>query len=216
MLGLHCRVGFAWGEWGLLSSCGVRASHCGSFSCGTQALGCLGFSSCGPHALEHRLSSCGVWAYLLRGMWDPPGPGIEPTSPALAGGLFTTEPPGKPPDGEFMRMFRKVWGPWETLCYCWEQLFWYTARSNSTPVWEAWHVPLSPGVVTCYTSPSSQTSVQWQMKGEKVQLPASPHCLCCPRHKAPCLVFPLLLEKVLIHLGHSHPQEVHVFRHQGI
>ena len=29
-------------------------------------------------------------------MWDLPGPGIEPVSPALAGGLFTTEPPGKP------------------------------------------------------------------------------------------------------------------------
>ena len=25
-------------------------------------------------------------------------PGIEPTSPALAGGFFTTEPPGKPID----------------------------------------------------------------------------------------------------------------------
>ena len=29
-------------------------------------------------------------------MWDLPGPGIEPVSPALAGGFFTTEPPGKP------------------------------------------------------------------------------------------------------------------------
>ena len=28
------------GEWGLLSSCGVWASHCGSFSsCGAQTLG---------------------------------------------------------------------------------------------------------------------------------------------------------------------------------
>ena len=27
---------------------------------------------------------------------DLPDPGIEPTSPALAGGSFTTEPPGKP------------------------------------------------------------------------------------------------------------------------
>ena len=27
---------------------------------------------------------------------DPPDPGIEPTSPALAGRFFTTEPPGKP------------------------------------------------------------------------------------------------------------------------
>ena len=26
---------------------------------------------------------------------DLPDPGIEPVSPALAGGLFTTEPPGK-------------------------------------------------------------------------------------------------------------------------
>ena len=27
---------------------------------------------------------------------DLPNPGIEPESPALAGGFFTTEPPGKP------------------------------------------------------------------------------------------------------------------------
>jgi len=27
---------------------------------------------------------------------DLPDPGIEPTSPALAGGFFTTELPGKP------------------------------------------------------------------------------------------------------------------------
>ena len=44
----------------------------------------------------HRLSSCGPRAQSLRGMWDPPGPGLEPVSPALAGGLSTTAPPGKP------------------------------------------------------------------------------------------------------------------------
>ena len=39
-------------------------------------------------------------------MWDLSGPGIEPMSPALAGGFFTTEPPGKPPDPSFIqRMF---------------------------------------------------------------------------------------------------------------
>ena len=32
---------------------------------------------------------------LFCGMRDLPGPGIEPVSPALAGGFFTTEPPGK-------------------------------------------------------------------------------------------------------------------------
>ena len=29
-------------------------------------------------------------------MWDLPGPGLEPMSPALAGGFLTTVPPGKP------------------------------------------------------------------------------------------------------------------------
>ena len=29
-------------------------------------------------------------------MWDLPGPGLKPMSPALAGGFLTTAPPGKP------------------------------------------------------------------------------------------------------------------------
>ena len=56
-----------------------------------------GFSSCGSRALERRLNSCGSWALLLRGMWDLPGPGLEPMYPPLAGGFLTTEPRGKPP-----------------------------------------------------------------------------------------------------------------------
>ena len=43
-----------------------------------------------------RLSSCGSRAQLLRGMWDLLRPGLEPMSPALAGRLSTTAPPGKP------------------------------------------------------------------------------------------------------------------------
>ena len=43
-----------------------------------------------------RLSSCGSRAQLLCGMWDLPRPGLEPVSPALAGRLSTTAPPGKP------------------------------------------------------------------------------------------------------------------------
>ena len=35
-------------------------------------------------------------AKLLCGMWDISGSDIEPILPALAGGFFTTEPPGKP------------------------------------------------------------------------------------------------------------------------
>ena len=60
------------------------------------AAGALGLSSCVSWAVEHRLSNCGTQAQLLHGMWDLPRSGIEPVSPALAGGFFTTEPPGKP------------------------------------------------------------------------------------------------------------------------
>ena len=43
-----------------------------------------------------RLSNCGSRAQPLRSMWDLPRPGLEPVSPASAGRLSTTEPPGKP------------------------------------------------------------------------------------------------------------------------
>ena len=49
------------------------------------------------HRLQtHRLSNCGSRAQLLRGIWDPPRPGLEPVSPALAGRFSTTAPSGKP------------------------------------------------------------------------------------------------------------------------
>ena len=98
-------MGFLWlRRAGTTLCCGARASHCGGFSCcGAQALGAwasvvvaCGLSSCGSRALEHRLGSCGAGAWLLRGMWDLPGLGLEPMSPALADGFSTTAPPGKP------------------------------------------------------------------------------------------------------------------------
>ena len=59
------------------------------------------FTTAAPPVAEHRLqtrrlSSCGSRAQVLRGMWDPPRPGLEPVSPALAGRFSTTAPPGKP------------------------------------------------------------------------------------------------------------------------
>ena len=74
-------VGVSW--WGLLLL----------WSTGSRR---VGFSSCGSQALERRLSSCGAKASLLRSMWDLPGPGLEPVSPALAGGFLTTVSPTKP------------------------------------------------------------------------------------------------------------------------
>ena len=59
------------------------------------------------HRLQtRRLSNCGSRAQFLRGMWDPPRPGIEPVSPALAGRLSTTAPPGKPPISIFLNLPR--------------------------------------------------------------------------------------------------------------
>ena len=53
-----------------------------------------------------RLSSCGLRAQLLRSMWDLPGPGLEPVSPALADGFSTTAPPGKPLNHSYNMVFR--------------------------------------------------------------------------------------------------------------
>ena len=58
-----------------------------------------------PWALKHRFSTCGPWADLLRGTWHLPGPGIEPTSPALAGGFLTSGPPGRSPLKFLLREF---------------------------------------------------------------------------------------------------------------
>ena len=71
--------------------CGAWASHCGGFSCGARALGTRA-----SVVVAHGLSNCGARAQLLRGMWDLPGPRLEPVSHALAGGFLTTVPPGKP------------------------------------------------------------------------------------------------------------------------
>ena len=84
--------------------CGAWTSYWGGFSCcGARAPGVQasvvvvrGLSSRGSRALKRRLSSCGARALLLCGMWDLPGPGLKPVSPALAGGFLTTALPGKP------------------------------------------------------------------------------------------------------------------------
>ena len=51
-----------------------------------------GLSGCRARALEYRLSSHGVGAWLR----DLSASGIEPKSPALAGGFLSTVSPGKP------------------------------------------------------------------------------------------------------------------------
>ena len=83
--------------WGLslvVASGGHSSSRCADLSLSRPLVA--------KHRLQtRRLSNCGSRAELLRGMWDPPRPGLEPASPALAGRLSTTAPPGKPYLGHF-------------------------------------------------------------------------------------------------------------------
>ena len=82
-----CGLSLSYGQQGLPPSCSVQLSHRGGFSCGSQAPGTV---------LARGLHSCDTQAQLPLGMWDLPRPWTKRVSPALAGGLFITEPPGKP------------------------------------------------------------------------------------------------------------------------
>ena len=85
--------------------CARAPSSCGK--CGPPLIAVRGpLTIAAPPVVEHRLqtrrlSNCGPRAQLLRGMWDPPRPGLEPASPAPAGRLPTTAPPGKPCQADF-------------------------------------------------------------------------------------------------------------------
>ena len=75
------------------SSCGKR----GPLLIAVRGPLTIAASPAAEHRLQmRRLSNCGSRAQLLCGMWDPPRPGPEPVSPALAGRFSTTAPPGKP------------------------------------------------------------------------------------------------------------------------
>ena len=109
VLGLRCCKGFSL----LAASTGYSLVGCMGFSLRWLLLWRTGFrhaglSGCstGAQQLQFpgskiRLSSCGAWAYLLGSMWDLPGSGIEPMTPALAAGFLSTEPPGKPQSNIF-------------------------------------------------------------------------------------------------------------------
>ena len=81
------------------SSCGKR----GPLFIAVRGPLTIAASPVAEHRLQTcRLSNCGSRAQPLRGMRDPPRPGLEPVSPALAGRLSTTAPPGKPPLNSFL------------------------------------------------------------------------------------------------------------------
>ena len=94
-------MGFLW-LWmlfvvvcGLLIAVASLVTEHGLWACGLRSCS-VWLSSCSSWAVKHRLSR-GARAQLLLGMWDLPGSGVKSTSPAMAGGFFTTEPRGEPP-----------------------------------------------------------------------------------------------------------------------
>ena len=67
------------------SSCYAQVPHCGGFAgCTVWALGIWASA-----VMAHRFSCCTAWGIFLE-------QGLEPITPALASGLLTTVPPGKP------------------------------------------------------------------------------------------------------------------------
>ena len=104
VLGLHGCEGFSPGAAAGSSSLLRCSGRSPPESPGTWAsiLAACGLLGSGAQARQswHR-------SLLLHSMCDLPGSGIEPVFPALAGGFFTTETPGKPPD-EFYAVQRGI------------------------------------------------------------------------------------------------------------
>ena len=122
----------------------------GLSSCGSRGLECR-LSSCGSRGLECRLSSCGARAQLFRGTWDLPRPGLEPVSPALAGGFLSTVPRGKP---LFCTLF-KIWG--QNLGCCPRFLLSKKkCKASKNNNWENWQI----------LTPIMSASGQWNKVNE--------------------------------------------------
>ena len=77
----------------------ARAAQCGGFSrCGARAAFAASIGASVVAAPELKSTDSVVVAHGLScsGLWGLPRPEMEPMSLALAGGFFTSEPPGKP------------------------------------------------------------------------------------------------------------------------
>ena len=82
---------------GVAPWCWAQASRGAGFSCcGAAAPGerASGSAARGLGTQAHKLSRCDAWVQLLYCTGNLPRPGIEPLSPAPAGGFLPTAPPG--------------------------------------------------------------------------------------------------------------------------
>ena len=112
------------------SSCGKR---------GHSSSRCVGLSLSRPlffaeHRLQtRRLSSCGLRAQLLRGMWDPPRPGLEPASPALAADSQPLRHQGSPR--------HHSWQTYNNTSNCSNQILWLSQQPNASFISKHWTYP---------------------------------------------------------------------------
>ena len=117
VLGLHCCVDFS-----LVVESGSR-----SYSpVAVQGLLTAAASLVVEHGLQKlwlldsrlQAQQCGAWTQLLLSIWDLPGSGMEPVSPALAHEFFTTELPGKPNGG--LERLPEKFKSWQAVRKLWE------------------------------------------------------------------------------------------------
>ena len=120
-------------------------------------------------------------------MWDLPGPGLEPASPALAGGFLTTAPPGKP-DAAFLKRLKSRWHwvlvpaqesgrgacfwllQWE-CCYTCLILFLPHPSSNSCVLSSEKSAPLFPGAIDTHPGALDPCAFGTHLPAGKVATP---------------------------------------------
>ena len=128
-----------------------RASCCSGFSCCKARAAAAQASA----AVACGLCSCSSQAQqLLCSMRDLPGPGVEPVSPALAGGFFTTEPPGMPPG---MIIFVIVLGPWGPYPFILLIVFWFPLVTSCLLLGAASDWAFTSVKLLCFTPVGRQT-----------------------------------------------------------
>ena len=90
-----------------------------AMSTGSRAPGLYQMWHVDSAAAAPGFESTSTWVWLLQNMWDLSVSRMESVSPALAGGFFTTEPPGKP-DIHFQIIKRCTWRTIAQVqcCFC--------------------------------------------------------------------------------------------------
>ena len=96
-----CTAFSSCGDQGATLCCDMRASHCGGFSLQSTGSRRVGFSSCGSWAPDAQAQQLWLTGLVAPRHVGSSRPGLEPVSPALAGGFLTTAPPGKPGNASF-------------------------------------------------------------------------------------------------------------------